>query len=48
MTTSLLADAFGHHVWATLRLIDVCLDLTPEQLETEVPGTFGSILCLLQ
>jgi uncharacterized damage-inducible protein DinB len=44
MTTSLLTDAFGHHVWATLRLMDSCLALTPEQLETAVPGTYGSIL----
>jgi uncharacterized damage-inducible protein DinB len=39
-----MEDAFGHHVWATLRLMDVCLALTPEQLETAVPGTYGSIL----
>ena len=44
MNGSLLADAFGHHVWATLRLIDTCLALNPEQLETGVPGTYGSIL----
>jgi uncharacterized damage-inducible protein DinB len=44
MTTSPLSDAFGHHVWATLRLLDVCATLTPEQLETTVPGTYGSIL----
>lgn len=44
MTTSPLKDAFGHHVWATLRLIDVCLGLTPEQLETTAPGTYGSII----
>jgi uncharacterized damage-inducible protein DinB len=44
MTTSMLDDAFAHHVWATVRLIDACLTLTPEQLETEVPGTYGSIL----
>ena len=37
-------DAFGHHVWATLRVLDVCLALTPDQLETAVPGTYGSIL----
>jgi uncharacterized damage-inducible protein DinB len=41
---SLLADAFAHHVWATLRVIDACLALGPEQLETAVPGTYGSIL----
>jgi len=39
-----MADAFAHHVWATLRLIDACLALTAEQLETGVPGTYGSIL----
>jgi uncharacterized damage-inducible protein DinB len=39
-----LRDAFGHHVWATLRLFDVCLSLDPEQLQTNVPGTYGSIL----
>ena len=44
MTRSPLDDAFAHHVWATLRLIDTCLGLTPEQLETTVPGTYGSIL----
>jgi uncharacterized damage-inducible protein DinB len=48
MNTSLLADAFGHHVWATLRLIDVCLTLTPDQLGAAVPGTFGNILDTLR
>ncbi|HLO35209.1 MAG TPA: DinB family protein [Candidatus Deferrimicrobium sp.] len=44
MTRSLLADAFGHHVWATLQVLDVCAGLTGEQLATTVPGTYGSIL----
>jgi uncharacterized damage-inducible protein DinB len=44
VSRSPLVDAFAHHVWASLRLIDVCLDLKPEQLETAVPGTYGSIL----
>jgi uncharacterized damage-inducible protein DinB len=44
MSHSLLDDAFAHHVWATLRLIDTCLTLTPEQLNAPVPGTYGSIL----
>jgi uncharacterized damage-inducible protein DinB len=44
MSRPLLADAFGHHVWATLRLIDACLGLTDEQAATGVPGTYGSIL----
>ena len=48
MTKSLLADAFGHHVWATLRLIDACEALTPDQLETALPGTYGSILATLR
>ena len=44
MSTSLLEDAFGHHVWATLRLIDSCIVLDPDQLGTTVPGTYGTIL----
>jgi uncharacterized damage-inducible protein DinB len=44
MATSSLSDAFAHHVWATLRVIDVCLELDAEQLATAVPGTYGSIL----
>lgn len=44
MRRSLLADAFAHHVWASLRLIDTCLALTQEQLGTAIPGTYGSIL----
>jgi uncharacterized damage-inducible protein DinB len=37
-------DAFAHHVWATLQLIDSCLALDTAQLETTVPGTYGSII----
>jgi uncharacterized damage-inducible protein DinB len=44
MGRSTLEDAFAHHVWATLRLIDACLALSPEQLDTNVPGTYGSII----
>ena len=44
MRSSVLDDAFAHDVWATLRLIDACLALNPEQLGTAVPGTYGSIL----
>lgn len=44
MTRSLLADAFGHHVWATLRVLDACLPLSAEQLGSGVPGTYGSVL----
>ena|SRR2546422_7366627 len=44
MSKSVLDDAFAHHVWATLRLVDTCLPLSSEQLETPVLGTYGSIL----
>ena len=48
MSRSLLGDPFAHHVWATLRLLDTCLALSPEQLETGVPGTYGSILATMR
>lgn len=44
MSRPLIEDAFAHHVWATVRLVDACLALSAEQLETAVPGTYGSIL----
>jgi len=44
MTRSLLDDAFAHHAWATLALTDAVRALTPEQLATTVPGTYGSII----
>ena len=44
MSGSVLADAFAHHAWATMQLIDVCRALNAEQLATSVPGTYGSIL----
>lgn len=47
MTTSILADGFAHHAWATLRLIDACAQLTREQLNASVPGIYGSILTTL-
>jgi uncharacterized damage-inducible protein DinB len=46
--TSLLKDAFGHHVWATLYLIDACAALEPQQLDSSAPGTYGSILQTLR
>ena len=45
--TSLLDDAFAHHVWATERLIDACATLTREQLVASTPGTYGPILATL-
>jgi DinB family len=48
MTRFLLADAFGHHVWATERVLVACAALTDDQLATTVPGTYGSILDTLR
>jgi uncharacterized damage-inducible protein DinB len=48
MPTPLLADAFGHHVWATIRVLDACAALDDGQLATSVPGTYGSILDTLR
>jgi len=48
MTRSLLADAFDHHVWATIQLLDACAGLSEEQLDTNVPGTYGSIIDTLR
>jgi uncharacterized damage-inducible protein DinB len=42
--TGPLDDAFNHHVWASLRVLDACATLAPEQLQTSVPGTYGTIL----
>ena len=46
--TSLLKDAFAHHIWATLQVIDACAALSPEQLKTAAPGTYGAILDTLR
>ena len=43
MTTSILSDAFGHHIWANRLILDACAALTPEQLAPPVLGTYGSI-----
>jgi uncharacterized damage-inducible protein DinB len=44
MSRPILSDAFAHHVWASIRLIDACIALPSEQLATTVPGTYGSII----
>jgi len=44
MPRSPLADAFAHHVWATLHLIETCERMPAEQLEATAPGTYGSII----
>ena len=44
MSAAILSDAFGHHTWATLQLIDACARLEEHQLRVGVPGVYGSIL----
>lgn len=44
MPSPVLADAFHHHVWATIRVLDACRSLDDAQLATAVPGTYGSII----
>jgi uncharacterized damage-inducible protein DinB len=39
----LLRRFFGHHLWATERLLEHCRALTAEQLALSAPGTYGSI-----
>jgi uncharacterized damage-inducible protein DinB len=48
MPRSPLADAFAHHVWATLQLIDVCAALPDEQQQATAPGTYGSMIDTLR
>jgi uncharacterized damage-inducible protein DinB len=48
MPQPVLADAFGHHVWATIRVLDACAGLDDVQLATTVPGTYGSIIDTLR
>ncbi len=42
MTTG-LPDFFKHNLWANLLLLAACAQLTDEQLDATMDGTFGSI-----
>src|SRR5918995_7222175 len=44
MSSSLVDVAFADTAWATLQVIDACLDLSVEQLRTNVIGTRGPII----
>ncbi len=48
MTTSLLSDAFRHHIWATEVILETCAGLTEAQLNAPVPGTYGPIIDTLR
>jgi uncharacterized damage-inducible protein DinB len=43
-----LAEPLRHHAWATLRLLEACRTLTPDQLAATVPGTYGSVRATCQ
>jgi len=42
MTTG-LTDFFKQNLWANLRLLDACTNLSDEQLDATTRGTFGSV-----
>ena len=41
--TDTIKNLYNHHLWANLRLLESCHQLTNEQLQAKVNGTFGSI-----
>jgi uncharacterized damage-inducible protein DinB len=46
--TDTLTTLFSHHLWANLRLLERCAELTSEQLEATIPGARGSVHATLQ
>jgi uncharacterized damage-inducible protein DinB len=40
---NLISDLYRQNEWANLRLLEVCGDLTDEQLDATAVGTYGSI-----
>ena len=46
--TDALTTLFSHHLWANLRLLELCAELSPEQLNASISGTYGSIRDTLQ
>ena len=48
MTTSIVDDAFGHHLWANEKILDACAGLSAAQLMEPVPGTYGPIIATLR
>lgn len=43
-----LTTMFKHNLWANLRLLEVCAELSEEQLASSIPGSRGSILDTLE
>ena len=46
--TDTLTTLFSHHLWANLRLLERCAELTTEQLDATAIGAYGSIHDTLQ
>jgi uncharacterized damage-inducible protein DinB len=46
--TDTLTTLFSHHLWANLRLLERCAELTPEQRDATAIGAYGSIHDTLQ
>jgi uncharacterized damage-inducible protein DinB len=46
--TDTLTTLFSHHLWANLRLLEQCAELTEEQLAATIPGARGTIQETLQ
>ncbi len=38
-----LTTLFSHNLWANLQLLDVCTQLSDEQLDSTLDGTYGAI-----
>jgi uncharacterized damage-inducible protein DinB len=47
-STNTLQTLFSHNLWANLRLLEHCAQLTNEQLDTSMSGGYGSIRDTLQ
>jgi uncharacterized damage-inducible protein DinB len=43
MKTDTLTTLFSHNLWANLRLLEQCAELTSEQLDATISGAYGSI-----
>jgi len=46
--TDTLTTIFSHNLWANLRILERCSELTSEQLDAITSGTYGSIRDTLQ
>jgi uncharacterized damage-inducible protein DinB len=46
--TDTLTTLFSHNLWANVRILEQCAELTSEQLDATISGAFGSIRDTLQ